>query len=404
MRNLPKVAALSPPASAQPVASVAAAHYVGSAACKDCHTDIYERWKKTRMANVVRDPQEHPDAIIPDLSKPDPLVNVHQGRHRLRLWQQVEAALLQAGRRRLFSAAGAVGRDAQDLARRISCKNGTDWWAPLYPPDNFQRPTGPLCDGCHSVNYDIADQDSHRMECRLREVPWPGQRACRSTRARQHRQSGAARLRAGQRHLHSMPFAGPAAEESDRRANITIGRSASTSAGIWRISGSWKSTSWARPSFTHFADGTAHKNRMQGNDFVQSLMYTRGVTCFSCHDVHGTANNAVLWKPAKEICLDCHGPNIAERAARADHRGAYASQGGQHGQRVRRLPHAQDRADHRGRQRAQPHLQVHHARRDRCVEDSERVQCLSHGQVDRMGERGIEDLGGALALAYGSMS
>ena len=35
-------------------------------------------------------------------------------------------------------------------------KNGTDWWAPLYPPDNFQRPTGPLCDGCHSVNYDIA--------------------------------------------------------------------------------------------------------------------------------------------------------------------------------------------------------------------------------------------------------
>jgi hypothetical protein len=26
------------------------------------------------MANVVRDPREHPDAIIPDLSKPDPLV------------------------------------------------------------------------------------------------------------------------------------------------------------------------------------------------------------------------------------------------------------------------------------------------------------------------------------------
>ena len=26
------------------------------------------------MANVVRDPKEHPDAIIPDLSKPDPLL------------------------------------------------------------------------------------------------------------------------------------------------------------------------------------------------------------------------------------------------------------------------------------------------------------------------------------------
>jgi predicted CXXCH cytochrome family protein len=62
-------------------------------------------------------------------------------------------------------------------------------------------------------------------------------------------------------------------------------------------------------TFTHFADGTAHKNRMQGNDFVQSLMYRRGVTCFSCHDVHSTANNAQLIKPVGELCLTCHGPS-----------------------------------------------------------------------------------------------
>ena len=50
------------------------AHYVCSAACKSCHTAIYDRWSKTLMANVVRDPKQHPDAIIPDLTKPDPLV------------------------------------------------------------------------------------------------------------------------------------------------------------------------------------------------------------------------------------------------------------------------------------------------------------------------------------------
>ena len=44
------------------------AHYVGSQACAKCHAQIYDRWKKTPMANVVRDPREHPDAIIPDLS------------------------------------------------------------------------------------------------------------------------------------------------------------------------------------------------------------------------------------------------------------------------------------------------------------------------------------------------
>jgi predicted CXXCH cytochrome family protein len=62
-------------------------------------------------------------------------------------------------------------------------------------------------------------------------------------------------------------------------------------------------------SFTHFPDGTAHKNRMQGNDFVQSLMYARGVTCFSCHDPHGTTNEAMLREPINQICLSCHGPN-----------------------------------------------------------------------------------------------
>ena len=48
--------------------TLASAHYAGSQACQKCHADIYEHWKKTPMANVVRDPREHADAIIPDLN------------------------------------------------------------------------------------------------------------------------------------------------------------------------------------------------------------------------------------------------------------------------------------------------------------------------------------------------
>ena len=69
-------------------------------------------------------------------------------------------------------------------------------------------------------------------------------------------------------------------------------------------------------TFTHFAAGTAHKNRMQGNDFAQSAMYTHGVSCNSCHDVHGTDNNADLLKPANVRCLECHGPNSPSATAR----------------------------------------------------------------------------------------
>ncbi|HEY2149674.1 MAG TPA: hypothetical protein VGH34_02635 [Vicinamibacterales bacterium] len=61
-------------ALAQSPVPAESAKYVGSAACASCHAPIYARWQKTRMANIVRDPREHPDAIIPDLSTADPLV------------------------------------------------------------------------------------------------------------------------------------------------------------------------------------------------------------------------------------------------------------------------------------------------------------------------------------------
>jgi predicted CXXCH cytochrome family protein len=62
-------------------------------------------------------------------------------------------------------------------------------------------------------------------------------------------------------------------------------------------------------SFTHFPDGTAHKNRMQGNDFVTSLMYARGVTCSNCYDPHGTDNPGIVREKGNGLCLGCHGPN-----------------------------------------------------------------------------------------------
>ena len=51
------------------------AHYVGSKACQSCHQEIYARWQQDRDGQCGARSPSHPDAIIPDLSKPDPLVN-----------------------------------------------------------------------------------------------------------------------------------------------------------------------------------------------------------------------------------------------------------------------------------------------------------------------------------------
>ena len=107
-------------------------HYVGSTECKSCHAGIYERWKKTPMANVVRDPREHPDAIIPDLSKPDPLLTFTKDDIAFvygSIWKQ-----------RYFKKVGddyfpepAQWDVTHKMWRQYFVKNGTDWWAPLYP-------------------------------------------------------------------------------------------------------------------------------------------------------------------------------------------------------------------------------------------------------------------------------
>src|SRR5271155_233385 len=53
LRHLPPTAAQA----SQALTFKPGSHYVGSAACQSCHQDIYARWQKTRMANVVRDPR-----------------------------------------------------------------------------------------------------------------------------------------------------------------------------------------------------------------------------------------------------------------------------------------------------------------------------------------------------------
>jgi predicted CXXCH cytochrome family protein len=308
VRHLPRIASLSPEEPrAQREVDLASAQYVGSGACKDCHRDIYERWRKTRMANVVRDPREHPEAIIPDLTKPNPLVN----------FSKADIAFVYGSKwkQRYFKKIGddyfphsAQWDVTHKMWRPYFVKNGADWWAPLYPPDNFQRPTGPLCDGCHSVNYDVATKRVTEWNVGCERCHGPGSEHVEH----QGRPNivNPAKLNYVQAndvciqcHSQGQPLKNPIqGKYYDWPVGFHVGMNLSD---FWKL----EEHKLGETSFTHFADGTAHKNRMQGNDFVQSLMYRRGVTCFSCHDVHGTQNNALLWKPAKVMCLDCHGPN-----------------------------------------------------------------------------------------------
>lgn len=287
------------------LAAINSAHYVGSQSCEKCHAEIYERWKKTPMANVVRDPREHPEALIADLATND-VAKFNLNQVALvygSLWKQ-----------RYFTK---VGDDYFPLPSQWEINNhkwskyfvrpGTDWWAQYYPAENMQRPTGPTCDGCHSVGYDVHSKRVVEWNVGCERCHGPGsEHVEHSTRANifnpSHSDYVAASDTCIQCHSQGRPLSVPIeGKYYDWPVGYEVGKRLED---YWRLEERQLGTT----DFYYFADGTAHKNRMQGNDFVQSLMYRRGITCFSCHDAHGTNNYAQLIKPANELCLDCHSP------------------------------------------------------------------------------------------------
>ncbi len=281
-------------------------HYVGSLACRTCHPQIYERWKTTRMANVVRDPKKHPDAIIPDLSKPDPLLTFTK--------DDIAFVYGSKWKQRYFKKVGddyfplpAQWDIRHQVWRPYFVKNGTDWWSTLYPPENMKRPTGPLCDGCHSVNYDIRTKAVTEWNVGCERCHGPGsEHVSHPSSASIVNPAHLDFVRANdiclQCHSQGQPLNNPIeGKYYDWPVGFQVGGNLQDH---WKL----EEHKLGETTFTHFADGTAHKNRMQGNDYVQSLMYNRGVKCSSCHDVHGTDNNALLLKPANVMCLECHGP------------------------------------------------------------------------------------------------
>jgi predicted CXXCH cytochrome family protein len=285
------------------------AHYVGSAACEQCHADIYAHWKKTPMANVIRDPADDPNAIIPDLTtnKIAPFTKEQVAFTYGSLWKQ-----------RYFTR---VGDDYYPLPAQWDIGNkkwmpyhvadkGADWWTAFYPSDNMQRPTGPTCDGCHSVGYDIATKHPVEWNVGCERCHGPGsEHAAKPTRTNILNP-------AAMDDVADNDICISCHSQGQPRNGLISGKAYDWPVGYQpgkRLSDTWKleEANLGQTDFLHFPDGTAHKNRMQGNDFVQSEMDKHGVTCASCHDVHGTANYAQLRKPADQICLDCHIPGGA---------------------------------------------------------------------------------------------
>ena len=383
-------------AQAQPQPAPA---YVGSASCSVCHTATYNRWKNTRMANVVRDPKEHPDAIIPDLSQPNPLVTFTK--------DQIAWVYGSKWKQRYFTK---VGDDYFPLGaqwdithkqwRAYQVANGTDWWTEFYPGGNATRPTGPLCDGCHSVNYDLKAKKPTEWNVGCEKCHGPGGAHVDNPAARNIVNPARLDSLAGvdvcvQCHSQGKPVTRPI---DGVYYDWAVGyRPGLKLHDFWEL----EEHKLGETTFTHFAG----RHGAQEPDAGERLRAER--------DVH--ARRHLLQLPRRPRDGQQRGPHqaaagdvpdvprsaVPERSAHRDAPAAHAPPAELHRQPVHRLPHAADRDAAGRRQRAEPHVQVHLARDDGFAEGAEPVHDLPHGQDHEVGARRAQVVARVLTLAGG---
>ncbi len=286
--------------------------YVGSEACRKCHADLYAGWKQTRMANVVTDPKVHPEAVLGDFAHADPVV----------AFDLNDVAFVYGSRwkQRYFTKRGDdyyVEPAQWDVAKKkwlpYHTEKGTDWWTAFYPDSNFERPTGPLCDGCHSVNYNIDTHAVTEWNVGCEKCHGPGSaHVAKPTRKNIINPETLDYVRANDTCIQCHSQGRPLKESfNGRHYDWPVGYTAGDLlADYWQL----EELKPGVTSFFQFADLSAHKNRMQGNDFVQSNMYHRQMRCFDCHEVHKNDNPSLLLAKGNALCLECHAPNLQNAA------------------------------------------------------------------------------------------
>lgn len=293
------VATLSSPAQGDGIK----AHYVGSESCKRCHAEVYAGWKQTRMANVVRDPKEHPDAVLADFTQANPLVTFNL--------KDIAFVYGSNWKQRFFIRRGDdyyVESAQWDVQKKkwlpYHPEASEDWWVSFYGASNFERPTGPLCDGCHSVNYNIETKQVTEWNVGCEKCHGPGsEHVAHPTKNIVNPETldyvrgndTCIQCHSQGRTLQDI-FGG---QHYDWPVGFTEGARLSD---FWRLEELRPGTT----NFLQYADMSAHKNRMQGNDFIQSTMYHRELRCFDCHEVHSNKNPANLKAVGNALCRGCH--------------------------------------------------------------------------------------------------
>ena len=377
--------------------------FVGSEKCATCHQDIYTRWKGTLMANVIRDPAKDPKAPSSATSRRR-IRSSRSARKTIAFtygskWKQ--RYFTRRGRRllRLPRPMGRAGQDVAALLRRAGDRlvGGT-----------LSRRSDAAADRSAVRRLSLRqlrhqDEDGHRVERRLREVPRPRQPARRVSGRLDDREPGEARRRPRRRRLPPVPFARSATHEAARRRLLRLAGRVSA-----RRSAERRVDARGAPPRQGDLHPLARRQRAQEPHAGERLRARARCRSRACGAPPATTSTARSTRrtcgcPATRVCLQCHGPQL------------------QPGPRGTIEQHTQHKATSTGsrcvachmpaiartvgqRERPQPHVQVHLTRHDEAARRAEPVHVVPHRSHAGLGDRGAEAVADRVTVAGGRVA
>ncbi len=285
--------------------------YVGSKTCSRCHLKYYEGWKTTLHSKMEQEVIPHgPNITVKgNFSQKDPIRTF-----------ELEDVDLVVGSRFKQRYSKKIGDDWYMLPAQWNVKAKkwvkyhpkNDWWAKEgnYSKEWDQRPTSKLCEGCHTVGFNIETKEPIERNIACESCHGPGSLHIKSKNKkdivnpiRLNHERG--NMICFQCHMSGRPPKG----EFETYAWPVGYKPGEDLKKYWN---------YAKPTGTTgyemWAEGYAHKNRVQGNTFIRSEMYHAGVSCFTCHDPHGSRHASFTVKSTRgnSLCLTCHGENSSE--------------------------------------------------------------------------------------------
>jgi len=306
------------------------AKFVGSKKCQECHKEQYSAWHNSLHSKMIQDIRKDSSVVVADFSK---------------LPKDADFTLKDA-----FYTIGSKFKQRYMIPAKI---NGKDdfrlgnyqwnvenkkwqhfkpykyWYKDSYKHDNHEFPTSNTCDGCHFTGYmSTAKRVEPAIACE--SCHGAGSKHIEDDDSPMYKATTADPIRATevclQCHMRN--------RDKKLDGNISV-------KDLWAIAKDYPYGYEAgKPLIDYkkvapftlgtetkefWANGTAKKNRTQGNEFVHDTMYKHGITCINCHNPHSLSNRAD--KPeGNQACLKCHsfgsviGPHQSSLQAHTHHK------------------------------------------------------------------------------------